>query len=74
MRLLILFTAAGMALPLLTAQQTPNVAGTWKFTVQLDGGGTGEPTFVLRTSKEEQVMGKVDDMSDIFSYGWRISH
>jgi hypothetical protein len=48
MKLLILLTAAGMRLPLLTAQQTPNVAGTWKFTVQLDGGGVGEPTFVFQ--------------------------
>jgi hypothetical protein len=43
LRLLVLF-AALLAIPALAA----DVSGTWQFSVDLDGGGHGDPTFVLK--------------------------
>jgi len=43
LRLLVLF-AALLAIPALAA----DITGTWQFSVDLDGGGHGDPTFVLK--------------------------
>jgi len=45
LRLLVLF-AALLAIPALAA----DITGTWQFSVDIDGGGHGDPTFVLKVA------------------------
>jgi len=45
LRLLVLF-AALLAIPVLAA----DISGTWQFSVDIEGGGHGDPTFVLKVA------------------------
>jgi hypothetical protein len=45
LRFLVLFVAL-LAIPALAA----DISGTWQFSVDIDGGGHGDPTFVLKVA------------------------
>jgi len=84
--LLALFLGLIAALPICSGRTSSaaDISGTWKFSVDLDGGGHGEPTFVLKQEGEKltgtysgplgeyKVTGTVTGAKAVFGFDYKL--